>query len=205
MHLKQLLNFQDVAIELGCDDQTVRSLVVEDQSLPAIFVPHIGHKEPYSASQRLMVGVDGLAFDFQDPNHHIGALRVQRSDLDAFKTQHEQRLKAATPTAVTKLEPTAETTCPNIIDAPPDASEVATMPADRAIAIMAWLLSENKPAMQIGDRPNAAAIGTAVNDLAKKRFGNDVRGFAAFHKRVAQALKTLDPETAASVTTRRRK
>ena len=86
----------------------------------------------------------------------------------------------------------------------PDVSEVASMNADRAIAIMAWLLSSNKPAMKIGERPNAAAIGTAVNDLAKRAFGEDVRGFAAFNKRVAQALKTLESETASSIPTWRR-
>ena len=65
------------------------------------------------------------------------------------------------------------------------------MTADRAIAIMAWLLSDSRPAMKIGDRPNAAAIGSAVADLALKTFGDDARGFASFHKRLAKALKTL--------------
>ena len=97
MQFKQLLTFQDVATELGCDDDTVRSLVVEERSLPAICVTHIGYKEPYSEMQLYMVGVQGMVFDFQDSNRHLGYLRVQRTDLDAFKAQHATALTASTP------------------------------------------------------------------------------------------------------------
>ena len=97
MHFKQLLTFKDVANELGCDDGTVRTLVVEERSLPAICVTHVGHKEPYSALQLLRVGGNGIVFDFQDSNCHLGYLRVQRSDLDEFKAKHPTRLEVATP------------------------------------------------------------------------------------------------------------
>jgi hypothetical protein len=80
----------------------------------------------------------------------------------------------------------------------PDLSEIAEATADRAIAVMAWLLSEDKPAMRIGGRPNAAAIGEAVNTLAKRAFGDDVRGLASFNKRVSRALKSLDLATNAA-------
>lgn len=60
---------------------------------------------------------------------------------------------------------------------------------ERAIAILAWLLSEQKSACRIAGRPNARAIGEQVADLARKAFGDDVRGFDSFHKKVAEALK----------------
>jgi hypothetical protein len=87
----------------------------------------------------------------------------------------------------------------------PDVSEVAEMTANRAIAIMAWLLTTNRPAMQIGERPNAKAIGEAVADLARRQFGEDVRGFASFHKRVSNAMKTLETDSAAGLQTLRRR
>jgi hypothetical protein len=99
MQFKQLLTFQDVANELGCDDDTVRSLVVEERSLPAIVVTQVGYKEPYSELQLLLVGVQGMVFDFQNSNNHIGYLRVQRCDLDTFKAQHSASLQ--TPAAPT--------------------------------------------------------------------------------------------------------
>lgn len=83
-------------------------------------------------------------------------------------------------------------------DGLPDVGEVAEMNADRAIAMMAWLLAEHRPVMKIGERPNAAAIGEAVRTLAERAFGGDVRGFAAFHKRVSRAVKVFDSSTDAA-------
>lgn len=97
MQFKQLLTFQDVAKELDCDDDTVRSLVVEERSLPAIYVTQIGYKEPYSELQLLRIGMQGMVFDFQDSNHHLGYLRVQRSSLDAFKAERSADFEVATP------------------------------------------------------------------------------------------------------------
>lgn len=64
----------------------------------------------------------------------------------------------------------------------------------RAIAILAWLLSEQKSACRIAGRPNAKAIGEQVADLARTAFGEDIRGFDSFHKKVAEALKSFDTE-----------
>jgi len=77
----------------------------------------------------------------------------------------------------------------------PDGGEVAEMNTTKALAVMAWLLSENKPAMQIGSKPNAAQIGDAVAVMAKKAFGADTKGFEAFHKKVGKALKLLNDES----------
>lgn len=68
-------------------------------------------------------------------------------------------------------------------------SEMNTM---RALAIMAWILSENKPALSIAGRPNSAAIGAAIEPLAMNIFGDDVRGFKAFHKKISKALALID-------------
>ena len=76
----------------------------------------------------------------------------------------------------------------------PDGGDVAEMNSNRALAIMAWLLSEKKPAMQIGGKPNAAQIGKDVADLAKIHFGAEERGLQSFHKKLGKALKSLDED-----------
>ncbi len=70
--------------------------------------------------------------------------------------------------------------------------KIAEMNCEGALAIMAYLLSENKRALMISGRPNCEAIAKEVSVLAKKHFGEDVRGFTAFHKKLANALKTLE-------------
>jgi hypothetical protein len=80
----------------------------------------------------------------------------------------------------------------------PDGSEIAEMNTTRALAVMAWILSENKPAMQINGRPNAAVIAEAVKPLAEMAFGNDkdgIRGFKSFEKKLGQALNLLKQDT----------
>lgn len=76
----------------------------------------------------------------------------------------------------------------------PDGGDVAEMNANIALAVMAWMLSENRTAMKRGDKPNAAAIGDAVAVLAKTYFGEDLKGFESFHKRIGKALSTFDNE-----------
>lgn len=73
-----------------------------------------------------------------------------------------------------------------------ESGELTEMNTMKALAVMAWLLAENKGAMQIGGKPNAAQIGTAVAVMAKKAFGEDTRGFESFHKKIGSALKLLD-------------
>jgi hypothetical protein len=74
----------------------------------------------------------------------------------------------------------------------PDGSEIAEMNADRALAVMAWIMSQNKSALRINDKPNASEIAKAIEPLAQKCFGGNVRGFASFNKRLGKALKLLD-------------
>ena len=82
------------------------------------------------------------------------------------------------------------TTPPN--DLMSESGELAEMNTNKALAVMAWLLAENKPAMKIGGKPNAAQIGEAVAVMAKKAFGENIRGFHSFHKKIGNALKLLD-------------
>ena len=89
-NLKNLLNFQEVASELGCDPGGVRTLVVEERRLPALYVTFMGHVEPYD---RQVVKVDdsGMVFDlckgFENPPH-IGYLRVAREEFERFCEQN---------------------------------------------------------------------------------------------------------------------
>lgn len=73
----------------------------------------------------------------------------------------------------------------------PDGGQAGEMTTMRALALMAWLLSANKPALAIGGRPNAAAIGNALEPLAARAFGDNTRGFASFHKKISKALELL--------------
>jgi hypothetical protein len=79
-------------------------------------------------------------------------------------------------------------------DTLPDGGEVAELNTMRALAMMAWILSESKPAYSLSGRPNAKAIGEAVSAVAAKTFGEDVRGFAAFNKKISKALSLLKDE-----------
>lgn len=80
----------------------------------------------------------------------------------------------------------------------PDVGAVAELNSLRALAVMAWILSENKPALQVGagsgrPRPNSKAIGEAVAAAAKRLWGDDAR-FDSFHKKLGTALKTLEDD-----------
>lgn len=72
-----------------------------------------------------------------------------------------------------------------------EAGEIAEANADKALAVMAWLLSRQAKKFKNGDKPNQAQIAKAVEPLAKEHFGDDVRGFDALHKRLARALRTF--------------
>ncbi len=74
----------------------------------------------------------------------------------------------------------------------PDGSSVTEMNTTKALAIMAWMLAEAKPVYKISERPNSSAIGKTVEELARKVFGEDERGFASFNKRISAALNILD-------------
>ena len=76
----------------------------------------------------------------------------------------------------------------------PDGGDVTEMNSMKALAVMAWLLSENKPAMQFGGKPNATQIGIAVEVMAKKAFGSDTKGLESFNKKVGHALKLFSEE-----------
>ena len=78
----------------------------------------------------------------------------------------------------------------------PDGGEAAEMNSMIAMAIMAWILSENRPIYQINERPNASAIGKAVSEMAEKVFNDNdsAHRFKAFHKKLGKALNLFDEE-----------
>jgi hypothetical protein len=85
MSLKELLSFNDVAQELGCDTDTVRTLVVEQRALPGRFVTLIGHAEAYTQDLLLDVDSTGCAVDLANQGQRRGYVRVTRTDLEAFR------------------------------------------------------------------------------------------------------------------------
>ncbi|MBT2748289.1 MULTISPECIES: hypothetical protein [unclassified Lysobacter] len=76
-----------------------------------------------------------------------------------------------------------------------DGTEAGEMISQTAIAVLAHLVAELAPkTYAVGERPNAAQISVAVEARAKVWFGPDVRGFASFRKKVANALKRVERE-----------
>jgi hypothetical protein len=88
MQFKQLLSFQDVASDLGCTADTVRTLVVEERSLPAVYVTLVGYKEPYSNTNLHDIDAQGVAFaDLVGMSRHVGFVRIDRAALTLFKSK----------------------------------------------------------------------------------------------------------------------
>lgn len=78
----------------------------------------------------------------------------------------------------------------------PDGSDVAEMNSLKAIALMAHLLAKSSTKFETGQRPNAEAIGRAVNEAAQTFMSGDTRGLQSFNKKVGEALKLYGPEIA---------
>ncbi|MBS3936254.1 MAG: hypothetical protein KGZ43_08775 [Sulfuritalea sp.] len=76
----------------------------------------------------------------------------------------------------------------------PDGSDVAEMNSLKAIALMAHLLAKSSTKYETGQRPNAEAIGRAVNEAAQIFMPGDTRGLQSFNKKVGEALKLFGPE-----------
>jgi hypothetical protein len=76
----------------------------------------------------------------------------------------------------------------------PDGSDAVETNSLKGIAIMAHLLAASAGKYRAGERPNAEAIGQAVNDAAKQFSGDDVRGYASYHKKLGAALRTFNQE-----------
>lgn len=76
----------------------------------------------------------------------------------------------------------------------PDGSDVAEMNSLKAIALMAHLLAKSSTKYETGQRPNAEAIGRAVNEAAQAFMPGDTRGLQSFNKKVGEAMKLYGPE-----------
>ena len=86
---KQLLSFEEVGVELGCSVGTVRSLVVEERSLPALVVTLTGGKQPYGAQTIERIDDDGTVLVLHDRPSRFergfkAYLRVERIALTTF-------------------------------------------------------------------------------------------------------------------------
>ncbi|MCL8350802.1 hypothetical protein M9Y34_10120 [Acinetobacter baumannii] len=74
-----------------------------------------------------------------------------------------------------------------------DEGEIAEMNSDKALAIMALMLSEKSAGYKIGNRPNSAKIADEIYDIATKHFSvSQLNGLNSFHKRISKALNTLN-------------
>lgn len=85
--LVQRLNFRQVSELLGIQLDDVRSIVVEERRLPALYVTQVGYAEPYQY-QLLKVDPEGRAFDLAvggiEGAVHTGFLRIERFALERF-------------------------------------------------------------------------------------------------------------------------
>lgn len=71
------------------------------------------------------------------------------------------------------------------------AAAVAEMNANRALAVMAWLIAKQGGKYMHGEKPNVSQISNAVTETAEEFFGEDVKGFKQFRRRLTVALKEL--------------
>ena len=98
----QLLNFEKAASILGATSADVRVLVVEERTLPALYVTQVGYKEPFQY-QLLRVDDIGRAFDMAagglESTICTGFLRIERAELNRYIE------KLATPTAPEQTRP----------------------------------------------------------------------------------------------------
>ena len=83
----QLLNFEKAASLLGVTPADVRVLVVEERTLPALYVTQVGYKEPFQY-QLLRVDEVGRAFDMAagglESTICTGFLRIERAELNRY-------------------------------------------------------------------------------------------------------------------------
>lgn len=103
------------------------------------------------------------------PNDIIELLNSINIQQDVLNTSKEEIIQSSTP-----------------------AEPITTL---QAIGIMAELLAEAESGQRFRkgeSNVNAAAIGTAVAARAKIRFGNNIRGFETFNKKIGEGLKALE-------------
>jgi hypothetical protein len=77
----------------------------------------------------------------------------------------------------------------------PDNGETSEMNADKALAIMGWMVSDKESKYRINKRPNVKEISSDVNVRAIEYFGEDKVQFKSFDKRLGKAIKLLSEST----------
>jgi len=74
-------------------------------------------------------------------------------------------------------------------------SKESELSTTKALAIMAWLLSEKASTYNIAGRPNAKKINEAINALAIKAFPDDDQlSLSTFNKKISEAVKLFPLE-----------
>jgi len=100
----QLLNFEKAASLLGATPADVRVLVVEERTLPALYITQVGYQEPFQY-QLLRVDDIGRAFDMAagglESTICTGFLRIERAKLNRYIE------KLAPPTAPEQATPSS--------------------------------------------------------------------------------------------------
>ncbi|MDN5923757.1 MAG: hypothetical protein L0H70_02015 [Xanthomonadales bacterium] len=106
---------------------------------------------------------------------------ISRADLQAWVGLHEgwrPIVFFGLPDAASETTTTTGTTT------------TGEMNANRAIAAMALMLVQRGPSSwKRGTRPNVSQIANYVVTIAQELYGEDVKGFEQFRKRLASALK----------------
>ncbi|MCF7988024.1 MAG: hypothetical protein K9L60_10695 [Methylovulum sp.] len=75
-----------------------------------------------------------------------------------------------------------------------DDSQESDMNTMKALAIMAWMLSEKSSAYRVAGRPNAKKINDVIQTLVEMAFPEDPPKLKSFNKKIAEALKLFNPE-----------
>ena len=73
-----------------------------------------------------------------------------------------------------------------------DDSQESDMNTMKALAIMAWMLSEKSSAYRIAGRPNAKTINDAIQSLVEMAFPEDPPKLKSFNKKISEALQLFD-------------
>jgi hypothetical protein len=75
-----------------------------------------------------------------------------------------------------------------------DYSQESDMNTMKALAIMAWMLSEKSSAYMIAGRPNAKTINDAIQPLVEMAFPEDPPKLKSFNKKISEALQLFDKD-----------
>lgn len=160
--LTRRLNFQQAAEILGVAPDEVRSLVVEERRIPAVYITQVAHSaEPFSY-QLLKVDSEGRAFDMavggMEGTVHTGFLRIERVALEKFICDEGLVIsKMWTPTNLAEesgraqpleCRPLASSTSPAMVESASAAPVATESPEQRRARWLEWYGKGERGAVQ---------------------------------------------------------